>query len=65
MQGSLRGYDARVRASSGIAFRITKDVGTQEYWSFGAQWLACSLLYRRFADDLTDTNARLEANVTR
>jgi hypothetical protein len=33
--------------------------------AFVAQWLACSLLYRRFADCLTAADARLEANVTR
>jgi hypothetical protein len=32
---------------------------------FGAQWLAYSLPYRRFAGTLTDTCARLRADVTR
>jgi hypothetical protein len=32
---------------------------------FEAQWLACALPYRRFADVLTDADARLGADVDR
>ena len=33
--------------------------------TFAAQWLACTLPYRRFADTLTDACARLGADVGR
>lgn len=46
-----------------VAFRYTDSVGTQNPFSIAAQWLACMLPYRRFADTLTGTNARLGADV--
>jgi hypothetical protein len=50
-------------ASAHVAFRITNCVGIQEKCSFAAQWLACMLPYRRFADILTDACARLGADM--
>jgi hypothetical protein len=40
-------------------------VGTQDSNSIVAQWLACTLPYRRFADVLTNACARLGADVDR
>lgn len=48
-----------------IAFRGTKGVGIRDYISVAAQWLACMLPYRRFADILADACARLGADVVR
>jgi hypothetical protein len=48
-----------------LAFRYTDSVGTQKQFSFAAQWLACTYPYRRFADILTNTCARLRADVVR
>ena len=53
--------DAPVR----VAFRQEKGVGTRNYANFVAQWLACAIPYRRFADILADACARLGANVDR
>jgi hypothetical protein len=36
-----------------------------ELYSFAAQWLACDLLYRRFAITLSSNCARLKADVVR
>ena len=52
-------------ASSRMAFRPTDSVSTRIYVSFAAQWLACTLPYRRFDDTLADANARLGADVDR
>lgn len=49
----------------GVAFRGTNRVSIPERLTFVAQWLACSLLCRRFADSLAAADARLEADVTR
>ena len=46
-----------------MAFRYTDSVGTRNLFSIAAQWLACTLPYRRFADILADACARLGANV--
>ncbi|MEX3968935.1 hypothetical protein AB4Y42_43810, partial [Paraburkholderia sp. EG286B] len=48
-----------------IAFRQVEDVGTRDFQDIAAQWLACMLPYRRFADILTDAHARLGADVVR
>jgi hypothetical protein len=48
-----------------VAFRLLDSVGTRNYPSFAAQWLACAFPYRRFADTLTDACARLGADVVR
>ena len=47
------------------AFRQEKGVGTRKYANFVAQWLACTIPYRRFADILANAFARLGANVDR
>ena len=56
---------ACVGALGRIAFRYTDSVGTRNQFSIAAQWLACTLPYRRFADILTDACARLGADVVR
>lgn len=48
-----------------IAFRQLNGVGVRYSTTFVAQWLACTLPYRRFADTLTDARARLGADVDR
>jgi hypothetical protein len=48
-----------------LAFRYTDSVGTQDQFSFAAQWLACTFPYRRFADLLAEVGARLGADVVR
>jgi len=45
-------------ASARIAFRIGDCVGTPGSITFAAQWLACTLPYRRFAATLTSASAR-------
>jgi hypothetical protein len=55
--------DARVHAPIRVAFRIRNGVGTRDKNLCEAQWLACVLLYRRFAAALTGGCARLEADV--
>ena len=54
---------ARVHAPIRVAFRIRNGVGTRDNNLCEAQWLACALLYRRFAAVLTGDCARLEADV--
>ena len=54
---------ARVHAPIRVAFRIRNGVGTRDNNLCEAQWLACVLLYRRFAAALTGDCARLEADV--
>ena len=56
---------ACVSALGRVAFRYTDSVGTQNQFSFAAQWLACTYPCRRFADTLTDACARLGADVVR
>ena len=56
---------ACVTALGDIAFRYTDSVGTRNQFSIAAQWLACALPYRRFADILADACARLGADVVR
>ena len=56
---------ACVTALGDIAFRYTDSVGTRDQFSIAAQWLACALPYRRFADILADACARLGADVVR
>lgn len=48
-----------------IAFRLANNVGTRNHDYFAAQWLAYALPCRRFANVLTDVNARLGAGVGR
>jgi hypothetical protein len=55
--------DARFHAPTRVAFRIRNGVGTRDKNLCEAQWLACVLLYRRFAAALTGVCARLEADV--
>jgi len=56
---------ARVGALGHIAFHYTDSVGTRNHFSIAAQWLACTLPCRRFADILADACARLGADVGR
>jgi len=55
--------DARFHAPTRVAFRIRNGVGTRDKNLCEAQWLACVLLYRRFAAALTGGCARLEVDV--
>jgi hypothetical protein len=55
--------DARTSASDHLAFRPIDGVGIRDFSSFAAQWLACTLPCRRFADILTEVCARLGADV--
>ena len=48
-----------------VAFRDSDHVGTRDFLAFAAQWLACALPYRRFADTLANANARLGADADR
>jgi hypothetical protein len=52
-------------AARRVAFRHLNNVGTRNIKSIAAQWLACVLLCRRFADTLAGACARLEANADR
>jgi len=61
-QGRL---DTRADVPIRVAFRVTYLVGTLRFITFAAQWLAYTLPCRRFADTLTDANARLGVNVDR
>ena len=54
---------ARNSAPVRIAFRQRYSVGAQNDVDFAAQWLAYAIPYRRFADILADTCARLGADV--
>jgi hypothetical protein len=56
---------ACVGALGHIAFHYTDSVGTRNQFSIAAQWLACTIPCRRFADILTDACARLGADVVR
>jgi hypothetical protein len=55
--------DARTSAPARLAFRGTNSVGIRDYGPFAAQWLACTLPCRRFADVLADVCVRLGADV--
>ncbi len=55
----------RVHAPARVAFRRDDSVGSQDYPSFAARWLAYALPCRRFVPILTDSNARLGADVDR
>ena len=52
-------------APAHIAFRVLDHVGTRDYVSYAAQWLAYALPCRRFAATLAGANARLGAGVDR
>jgi hypothetical protein len=68
MPGSWTSPDrpgARANAPVRVAFRGGKRVGVRGYKTFAAQWLACTIPCRRFADTLTGTDARLGADVDR
>ena len=54
-----------VSAPDHVAFRGYDSVGARNISTFAAQWLACTLPYRRFADILADACARLGADVVR
>ncbi len=57
------GPSARSNAPVRIAFRKRNSVGAQDDVDFAAQWLAYAIPCRRFACILTDTCARLGADV--
>ena len=57
--------DTRADAPGHVAFRSTNGVGTRDFLTFTAQWLACALPCRRFAVALADDDARLGAGVVR
>jgi hypothetical protein len=68
MPGSLTAPsrpDACDNASVRIAFRFAQSVGVSGLASFAAQWLAYASPCRRFAPALTDSGARLGADVDR
>ena len=50
-------------APADFAFRQVNNVGTRIYNGFTAQWLACTLPYRRFAVVLAGDHARIGADV--
>ena len=56
---------ARTNVLGHMAFRFANGVGTRDFLTFTAQWLACALPYRRFAAALADDDARLGAGVVR
>ena len=55
----------RAGALGYVAFRYTDSVGTRDNFSIAAQWLACTLPCRRFANILANVRARLGADVGR
>jgi hypothetical protein len=57
--------NARDDAPRRVAFHDLHGVGTRNQFSIAAQWLACTVPYRRFADILEDACARLGADVVR
>jgi hypothetical protein len=68
MPGSWTSPDrpgARANALVRVAFRGGKRVGVRDYRTFAAQWLACTIPCRRFADTLAGAAARLGADVDR
>ena len=62
-QTALGRVGARSSAPVRLAFRQQNGVGTQDVVDFAAQWLACAIPCRRFADILADAYARLGADV--
>jgi len=54
---------ARNNALTHVAFRQRYGVGAQDDVDFAAQWLACAIPCRRFADALADNCARLGTDV--
>ena len=54
---------ARNNAPADFAFRQVNNVGTRVDNDFAAQWLACTLPYRRFAVVLAGDHARIGADV--
>ena len=56
---------ARDNAPVHLAFRHSYGVGARKLLSFAAQWLACAIPCRRFADGLAATNAWLGADAGR
>jgi hypothetical protein len=56
---------ARDGAPDRVAFRSVNNVGTRNYRTFAAQWLAYALPCRRFAATLADGSARLGADADR
>ena len=62
-QTALGRAGARNNAPVRVAFRNQNSVGAQNDVDFAAQWLACAIPCRRFAGILTDTCARLGADV--
>jgi hypothetical protein len=56
---------ARDTAPVRMAFRHGNNVGTRDCRPFAAQWPACTLPCRRFAEPLAGTDARLGASVGR
>ena len=57
--------DTRAGAPDRVAFRHLNGVGARNMTSFAAQWLACTLPYRRFATALAVCVARLGADAVR
>ncbi len=55
----------RAVAPGHVAFRAPNGVGTRDFCTFTAQWLAYALPCRRFAAVLADDTARLGASVGR
>lgn len=56
---------ARARAPLHVAFRVLNRVGTRNYTTIAAQWLARTFPYRRVADHLAVACAQLGADVVR
>jgi len=56
---------ASARAPARVALRYLNGVGTRDFTSFVAQWLACGFRCRRFATTLTDSDAGLGADAVR
>jgi hypothetical protein len=54
-----------VTAPTCVAFHTHNGVGSRNKNPFAAQWLACALPYRRFADTLAGACARLGADAVR
>ncbi len=48
-----------------VAFRVLNSVGTRNYTTIAAQWLARTFPYRRFAGRLAAADARLGVDVAR
>jgi hypothetical protein len=57
--------DTRASVSLRVAFRVLNRVGTRNFYTIVAQWLARTLPCRRFADILAEACARLGGDVVR